>query len=125
MPAFFRKILGLALALGLALPFAAVAQAASIDFKVRSYSRYAVEIAFFSQNRKHSWPGPGRVWVIKDYKVANYNLSCVPGEKICYGASVKGNAKTYWGTGSTNKFTCAKCCYTCGSGDTPVINLNE
>ena len=102
------------------------AHADTLTFKVRSFSKYAVNIAFFSKNRKHAWPSTTTVYTIKDYKVADFALSCIQGESIGYGAAVKGNPKVYWGRSTDGKQACQNCCYTCnGKTVTPIVNLNE
>ncbi len=105
-------------------PMAALAD--SVTFKVRSFSRVPVEVAFHSQNRKHVWPQPGTSYLVSDYEVKSFNLSCVKGERICYGATIKGRASSYWGVSSAGGKACQGCCYTCGgTPTTPIINLNE
>ncbi|MCA0406401.1 MAG: hypothetical protein LCH39_09665 [Proteobacteria bacterium] len=102
------------------------AQAGSMSWNIRAFDRHAVDVAFYSQNRKAEWPGNGRVWTLKDYKVHTLKLSCINGEKICYGAWVRGNDKRYWGVGHHNRNKCVKCCFTCGDNVvTPIMNLNE
>ncbi len=102
------------------------AKADSLTFQIRSFHKNAVDVAFYSQNRKHVWPASDRVYVIRDFNVAQYKLSCVRGETICYGAAVKGNYSLYWGVGINGKKACKGCCQTCG-GDTVTVvhNLNE
>lgn len=104
---------------------AASASAESLTFKVRSYHQNQVDIAFYSQNRNYSWPGGTKVWVIKDFKVHDYKLDCANGEKICYGAWVRGSSNLYWGTGQGGKQRCTSCCFVCNGGTTPVMNLNS
>lgn len=101
------------------------ASASTLTFKVRSYHNNQVDVAFFSQNRNHAWPGGTKVWVIKDYEVHNYKLDCANGEKICYGAWLRGDTTTYWGTGYGGKQRCTSCCFVCNGGTTPVMNLNS
>lgn len=118
-----RIVIGALLAL---FTLQSTAFAASMTWRIRAFDKHAVDIAFYSQNRKHEWPGGGKVWVIRDYDVKSYNITCVSGEKICYGAWVRGSSKEYWGTGKDNRNTCKKCCYTCEDGfTTPILNLNE
>jgi hypothetical protein len=106
-------------------PVSAMAEASSITFKMRSFSKYAVEVNFFSKSRNNVWPSSKTVYVIRNYDVASYKLSCLQGERICYGAVVKGNSKRYWGVSTTGKQGCSNCCYTCNGGTTPINNLNE
>ncbi len=111
--------------LGAALLLPTISFAEDLTFKIRSYHKNSVELAFYSQNRNHEWPGNNKVYVIKDYEVHDYKLSCVKGEKICFGAWVQGAAKTYWGGGRGGKQACSSCCFTCNGGVTAVQNLNE
>jgi hypothetical protein len=106
-------------------PIAAMAASSNITFQMRSFSKYAVEVKFFSKNRNVVWPTSKTVYVIKNYDVAKYNLSCIQGERICYGAVVRGNSKRYWGVSTSGKQGCSNCCYVCNGGTTPINNLNE
>ena len=117
-----RKLFAFLVAAALMLPTLSFAE--SLTFKVRSYHKNAVELAFYSQNRNHEWPGNGKVYVIRDYEVHDYKLSCVKGEKICFGGWVQGG-KTYWGDGRGGKAACSSCCFTCNGGVTAIQNLNE
>lgn len=100
--------------------------AASMTWRLRAFDKHAVDVSFYSQNRKAVWPGNGKVWTIKDYKVHSLKLSCIEGEKICYGAWVRGASREYWGVGSGGKNACKGCCYTCQDGtQTPIINMNQ
>lgn len=102
------------------------AHADTMTWKVRSFSRYAVDVAFYSRNRNHVWPSTTTAYIIRDFNVATYKLSCVAGESICYGAGVKGNLSNYWGAGIGGKQGCKSCCFTCnGDTVTPIMNLNE
>lgn len=118
-----RIVLGTLIAL-FAMQNLAIAE--SMTWRIRAFDKYAVDVSFYSQNRKAVWPGNGKVYTIRDYDVKSYRLSCVPGEKICYGAWVRGASREYWGVGENNRNRCTKCCYTCEDGFvTPIINLNE
>ena len=119
-----RRALLFIVALFAFMPGVASANDDSLTFKFRSYDKSVVDLEFYSQNRRYVWPGKGEVYVIRDYEVKNYTIKCMSGEKICYGAWVRGNSRNYWGAGRDNKQSCKGCCYTCGDGDTPVINLN-
>jgi hypothetical protein len=103
--------------------------AASADvmtWKLRSFSANAIEVAFYSQNRRNEWPGGGKVYVNRTYDTVSDPLTCIKGEKICYGAWLKGNAARYWGMGQGGKQACTECCYTCGGNTTTKVhNLNE
>jgi hypothetical protein len=100
--------------------------AATMTWQIRAFDRYAVDVKMFSKSRKNVWPSSTTVWTLKDYKVHSLKISCVAGEKICYGAFVRGNNKRYWGVGAAGTAACKNCCYTCNEGYvTPVNNLNE
>lgn len=99
------------------------ADAQSLTWYVQSYYEYQVDVAFYSQDRNHEWPGGGDVWVLDDYNEQEIALSCIPGETICYGAWVRGDSSTYWGVGYNNEQWCGDCCYVCDGGYTPTIVL--
>lgn len=97
-----------------------------MTFQIKSRYPYKVQIALYSQDRKgHVWPGAGRAYNLDDSQVHQLRISCMGGEKVCYGGWVTGNAQTYWGVGNNNAQRCSNCCYTCNGGMTPVINLNN
>ncbi|WP_350334655.1 hypothetical protein [Coralliovum pocilloporae] len=98
--------------------------AAQLTWKVKSNHPNKVSVVFYSQTYDHAWPGGSKVYVISDYKTHTYRLNCRRGEKICYGAWVRGNSTTYWGVGQYNQHGCRGCCYTCGGGTTKVQVLN-
>ena len=116
-------ILLLAVAATLHAPRGAEAQSGSLVWEIRSLYRYQVEIAFFAQNRDWQWPGNGNVWVLDDDNYRTFTLNCRNGERICYGAWVRGDASRYWGVGYGNRQRCDACCYTCGAGGTQPITL--
>jgi hypothetical protein len=131
MDYLFRRILRIAIIVAMLLPVMGIvgtssARADSMTWQLRSYSPNAVEVKFFSQNRKAVWPSATTHYDIKDYKVHSFKLSCLAGEKICYGAGVSGNLRRYWGMSTDGKQRCTNCCFTCG-GDTTtsVQNLND
>lgn len=113
-----------ALALGLASAPQAEAQSEhSITFRIKSSYRYKIQVAFYSQNRSAVWPGNGQAYEIDNYRVHEYALRCRPGEKICYGGWVEGDARRYWGAGFRGQHRCSNCCYTCSGDYTQVIDL--
>ena len=122
-------IVGFLILFGLAAAPMGAVQAqenASMTWKLRSFDKHPVELKFYSRSRKVEWPAPGQVWVLRDFQVKNFNLRCVPGEKICYGAWQRGNTNKYWGIGRNGKDGCKDCCYTCKDGlVTTTFDLNE
>jgi hypothetical protein len=95
------------------------------EFTIKSMAENNVQVAFFSQDRHARWPAQGRAWNLNDYNDHKFNLSCVNGERICYGAWLTGNARTYWGVGADGKEACNNCCYTCGGPDPRHITLRD
>jgi hypothetical protein len=101
----------------------APSQAADLNWQIRSLYRYQVEIVFYSTTRNWQWPGQGQVWVLNDDNFKSFSLNCQYGEKICYGAWVRGDTSRYWGVGYNNRQSCNNCCYVCGYGATQAITL--
>ena len=100
----------------LALAAAAPALAETITFRVQAHHQNVVDVEFYSTTRNVAWPGNSRVYSITDFERHSYKLNCQPGEKICYGAWVRGNSTIFWGVGQGNKNRCRNCCYTCDGG---------
>ncbi len=96
----------------------------NLRWTIRSDYPHIVSLEFYSQDYSRAWPGDGEVYILNDYDVHEYNLSCETGETICYGAWVRGNSNRYWGVGLDNSQGCNDCCYTCGYGDTALRILN-
>lgn len=116
--------IGAAVLLAAAIAMPQPAAADGITFNVQNNHPNRVQLEFYSQGRNHSWPGGGQVYVLDDGAPHSYPLSCMAGETICYGAWVDGDASTYWGSGLNDQYGCEACCFTCGGGATPLINLN-
>ena len=114
---FFLAVLGVVM-------LTAAAQAESLTFQIRSNHENVVSLEFYSQDRSVAWPGDGSVYVLEDYDVHTFALSCRSGEDICYGAWVRNRSSTYWGVGYNNEQYCESCCWTCDGSTTSVINLN-
>jgi hypothetical protein len=127
----FRCIARVAVIAAMLVPLISIAgtgsaSADTMTWQLRSYSPNAVEVKFFSQNRKAVWPSATTHYDIKDYKVHSFKLNCVAGEKICYGAGVSGNLRRYWGMSTDGKQRCTNCCFTCnGDTTTSIQNLND
>jgi hypothetical protein len=127
----FRRIAHLAAVAAILLPLLSIAgpntaSADTMTWQIRSFSKNAVEVKFFSSNRRVIWPSATTHYDIKDYKTHSFKLNCLEGEQVCYGAGVSGNLKSYWGRSTDGKKACTGCCYTCkGNTTTKVHNLNE
>lgn len=115
---------GALMALGAALLSLALLAPASaqtpgeLTFDITNNSGRTIQIEFYSQDRRgHAWPGGNRAYDIANGDRRALALSCVQGEKICYGAWVKGAARTYWGVGLHGRYGCQACCKQCGQDD--------
>jgi len=113
-------LVGLAAGLG-----PSIASAAKLTWHVRSEHSKVTSLEFYSQDRDYVWPANGEVYVIDDYDTHTYTLSCNEGEKICYGAWIRNNSDSYWGSGYNGEQACENCCFTCGAGETPTMVLNQ
>lgn len=80
-------------------------------FIITSNDRYTLGLGFFSETRNAVWPGGGKQYVLSGTET--YNLTCQPGEKICFGAW-RDHQTTYWGSGRGGKQACNSCCIKCG-----------
>ena len=95
--------------------------ATTMTWTVKSMYKYRVQIAFYSRERNHEWPGNGQAWDLNDYNDHTYTLNCRRGEKICFGAWVTGNASKYWGVGFGGRQGCSTCCFICGQQPRPQV----
>jgi hypothetical protein len=120
----FRKLIVLASAALFVAPAFSFAQSKSLTWRLQSFDKKVVDVQFYSDNRGHVWPARDKVYSIDDYGVHSYKISCIAGEKICYGAWVRNNASSYWGKGKDGKYGCNDCCYNCDGGTTPIRKLN-
>lgn len=113
---FRGALLALGVALALVSPTTSV-QAQEITFEITNDYGRDIQIEFYSQNRRHAWPGGNKAYNINRGDTQSYRLACQRGEKICYGGWVKGDSRTYWGVGLNGKYSCDACCQICGDGN--------
>ena len=99
----------------------------TLTFRMLSEHPADLEVRFYSNDRAgFKWPSGDRVYELDDSDdVSLFKLSCLGGEKICYGAWVADRPKVSWGVGKDRRNSCKKCCYTCNGGETPVITLKN
>ncbi len=100
------------------------ADAEEITWRFKSEHQNTVSLEFYSQDRNHVWPGNGKVYTIDDWDTHAYTLSCRNNELICFGAWVRNQSNTYWGSGYDDKHSCENCCARCGQGDVQTQVLN-
>ncbi|PLP58217.1 hypothetical protein CYK37_14970 [Mesorhizobium loti] len=80
-------------------------------FIITNNDRYTLGLGFFSRSRNAGWPGGNKQYVLSGTET--YNLTCQPGEKICFGAWRNHQTK-YWGSGRGGREACTGCCIKCG-----------
>lgn len=114
----------LVMVIGLFGVLAAPVSAASLRWTFDNETNTNISIEFYSQDRNHVWPGNGDVYVVKprDGRV-NLTLNCRQNELICYGGWIRGNTRTYWGSGHNDSQRCSNCCARCGKGNVEAIDL--
>lgn len=101
------------------------AHADEFTFRIKSSDPNVVHLQFFSDSRNAVWPGAQEVYVLDDYEVQSFPLSCQSGEEICYGAWVQNRSNEYWGVGSENAEGCENCCFICrDNAQSEIIDLN-
>jgi hypothetical protein len=124
MKKWLSAVLVLAFGLFGAGNFATSAQADTINWNIQSFSQNQVNVKFYSMNRNHQWPSSSSHYPLKTSNATKIAISCIKGERVCYGAVVAGGT-TNWGRGPTGKAGCATCCYVCsGNVNTKLIQLN-
>jgi hypothetical protein len=95
----------------------------SLRWNIQNRSGRRLELQLYSADRNWVWPSANRVYLLPGSKRYTIDISCKKNEKICYGAWLESNTRTYWGVGYRGKQSCRGCCYICGRGQTPLIKL--
>ena len=117
-----KKLLILAFAF-LALTADASAQG-SVQITMQNDSNGHVLVRFYSRQSNHVWPAYNRAYNLpNDQERRSFNLSCRPGQHICYGAWVANAPRTIWGVGQSASNGCRECCFYCEAGDVNVPRL--
>lgn len=109
--------------LAIALVTSTAAYAEDVTFQIQSFHPNRVQVKFWSDTRGHVWPSLSEAYNLNDYDVHRYELTCIRGETICYGAWVTGDASIYWGRGIAGDRPCTACCTVCNGGTTVVKQL--
>jgi hypothetical protein len=97
------------------------AQQGVVTFKFTNNAPFIIYARMFSQSRSgFVWPATGH-FVLNDGVERSARLSCLVGERICFGAaySTDGTGK-YWGAGYKGVEACTGCCLRCGTTDADV-----
>lgn len=89
----------------------------TVTWRINDNTYSLLSIAFYSQTRSgHTWPGANMNWPLNKGQ-NNFTISCMAGEKICWGAWLRDNIDgTYWGVGPYSRYGCQRCCRTCDGG---------
>jgi hypothetical protein len=101
------------------------AKAETFTFNIQKNVGETLDLVFYSRDRNHAWPGGTEVYILENNRPYNVTLSCQRGEKICYGAWVRGNTNYFWGVGYGGGQACNNCCFFCDGGQSVLINLNR
>lgn len=119
-----KILLGLCVILFLG-PIASDVNAESLTCKFQNNSSDLVMLEFNSKSRPVAWPGNRKVFYLPaDGQTHSYPISCIAGEKICYGAWLGSQPNYYWGAGRGARQGCSDCCYRCSGGESQTYNLN-
>jgi hypothetical protein len=109
--------------------FASAAPASAdsdMTWHFRNTTNKLVAVQLYSQSRAHLWPESNTTLLIPtDGVIYKYTISCVTGEKICYGGWIAGAPNSYyWGVGYNGRDHCPSCCGTCGDAELPTFALD-
>lgn len=119
-----RILAAMAIAIVVALAAGGAARAEVMTWKFTSLHPNIVDVKLFDKSHNLVWPAGGNVWSLKDDNAHTVRINCTPGNRICYGAAVRGTGSSYWGIGLDGRQGCQTCCYVCGRGDPPPIRMN-
>jgi hypothetical protein len=72
----------------------------------------------------HVWPGGGDAFRLLPHSSSQESLNCNQGQRMCYGAWVRGDENLYWGVGNNHEHHCDACCFTC-NGEAETFNLKD
>ena len=84
-----------------------------------------VQARFFDTTNGSVWPGgTNQAWITNvEGGYVDEVLACVPGAKVCYGATPYPPEGHYWGSGIDGDQSCTDCCAICGGGAIQPIDL--
>jgi hypothetical protein len=118
-PLLRTSLAGLAVAAGL-LP-AGFAHADDMGFVLENEHPRPVVLEL--RGKETVWPGNDKVYLLEAGEIKEVNISCEKGERICYGAWIRGNDSVTFGVGPDNDRTCRDCCYICVGHTMETIDL--
>jgi hypothetical protein len=92
------------------------AQDGVVSFRFTNNAAYTVYVKMFAQSRSWVWPSGSTSYILDDRTERTARLSCRVGEKICFGASYRGDdTPIFWGVGLRGTRPCTDCCLRCGT----------
>jgi hypothetical protein len=96
------------------------ASTGTLEWAITSKSPFKAAIKFYSETRRgHEWPSVREMWLLNDHAEHKFQLGCVRGEKICFGAWTMPHHDVSWGVGHGATLSCPDCCHTCGDHARP------
>jgi tetratricopeptide (TPR) repeat protein len=95
-------------------------------WRLRNNTGETIHVKLFGPGRSHVWPGVGRNWRLDAGARLEQRITCLQGEKICYGAWYRRDPDTFWGVGLDGDQSCRGCCTTCTADSvSPDFNLGR
>ncbi len=114
------------IALVLAAYAAPSAYAADMHFYLKNRRNHAVAVELFGQDRDKVWPGDDKVYFLDAHEKKSVPISCVAGERICYGAWKFGDDSVLFGVGPDNdQQPCEYCCFLCVEKSMQDISISK
>lgn len=99
-------------------------KAETLTIGFQNSTSHTVHMQLYSKTRSWLWPAYGQAYILDRFTFSTTSISCLPGERICYGAWPIVNYNIYWGAGRGGIQGCTTCCFVCGVNYDPV-NLIE
>lgn len=108
----------------IAVSMPAAAAADSVTFRFQRFFPNVVHVQLYSNTRYGwTWPAANQVYVLDDYNIHTFEISCQPAEVVCYGGWMSTNFDVNWGLGYNGRGSCSDCCWVCDGTVTEIIEL--
>src|SRR5262245_63921635 len=92
-----------------------------VTFRFTNNAAYTIYVKMFAQSRSWVWPSASSHYILDDNSEKSARLSCIVGEKICFGGSYRtDDTPLYWGVGYRGNQACTGCCLICGTSGQDV-----
>ena len=102
------------------------ARAADMHFYLKNRRDHAVAVGLFGQDRQKVWPGGGQAYFLDAREKKSVPVSCVAGERICFGAWKVGDDGVVFGVGPDNdRPPCEYCCFLCVEKSSRDISISK